>query len=203
MVCGVLKHFIGGQYYKKDPIPDVGWRHDDQTGIFYLATLGLEAPAPSGTSLVIENAMVRLMKAADAEKIVKEIMENYSQPDRKSSAFSTLDIMLDMQREVESAWGRLPDPADDEKISQYIREVILCATDELHEVLAEVHWKPWKTHRGIKDISAYREELADVMHFVLDLYLAAGLTGEDIYTDYVEKHYKNMDRTTSKSYKER
>ena len=69
-------------------------------------------------------------------------------------------------------------------------------------MLAEVHWKPWKTSRGIKDMPAYREELADVMHFILDLYLAAGLSGEDIYQDYMAKHNKNMDRTKSTEYKE-
>lgn len=112
-----------------------------------------------------------------------------------------LEYMLELQREVESGWGRLPDTNDPEHVSRYIREVVLCATDELHEVLGEVHWKPWKDKRGIRDIRAYREELADVMHFILDLYLAAGLTGEDILIDYMAKHHENIDRTTRDSYK--
>lgn len=112
-----------------------------------------------------------------------------------------LDFMLDLQREVESKWGRLPDTEDPEAVSSYIREVVLCATDELHEVLAEVHWKPWKDKRGIKDMDKYREEMADVMHFILDLYLAAGLTGNDIIMDYMSKHYENIDRTESIAYR--
>ena len=113
-----------------------------------------------------------------------------------------LDFMLGLQRTVEERWGRSVDPSDPEAVSKYIREVILCATDELHEVLAEVHWKPWKDSRGIKSMDNYREEMADVLHFILDLYLAAGLTGRDIVADYVSKHYTNLGRTESTEYKE-
>lgn len=121
---------------------------------------------------------------------------------RAMEAASGLNFMLDMQRKVESAWGRLPNTNDPEAVSRYVREVILCTTDELHEVLAEVHWKPWKDKSGIKDLEAYREEMADVLHFILDLYLAAGLTGKDIVVDYMTKHYENMSRTSRQEYKE-
>lgn len=109
--------------------------------------------------------------------------------------------MLGMQRNVEAMWGRLVDPRDPEAVSAYIRDVVLCASDELHEVLAEVHWKPWKDKRGIKDLDKYREEMADVLHFILDLYLAAGLTGRDIVMDYMTKHYENLSRLNSTEYR--
>lgn len=109
--------------------------------------------------------------------------------------------MLDLQRGVEAVWGREVDPADPEAVSAYIRDVILCTTDELHEVLAEVHWKPWKDKRGIKDLTAYREEMADVLHFILNLYLAAGLTGQDIVADYVAKNAENLARADSPEYR--
>jgi len=110
-------------------------------------------------------------------------------------------FLLELQRDVEAKWGRLVDPADPEAVSSYVRDVVLCATDELHEVLAEVNWKPWKDKRGIKDMAAFREEMADVLHFILDLYLAAGLNGRDIVADYVAKHYKNLERTTDQEYR--
>jgi len=113
-----------------------------------------------------------------------------------------LDFMLGLQGDIERIWGRLVDPEDPQAVSKYVREVVLCATDELHEVLAEVHWKPWKDLRGIKDRDKYREEMADVLHFVLDLYLAAGLTGEDIILDYMSKHYENLQRRKNAAYLE-
>lgn len=117
------------------------------------------------------------------------------------NAGAGFSFLLELQRTVEGTWGRLVDVNDPEAVSAYVRDVVLCATDELHEVLAEVNWKPWKDNRGIKDIEAYREEMADVLHFILDLYLAAGLNGGDIVMDYVSKHYKNLDRAKSTEYR--
>lgn len=117
------------------------------------------------------------------------------------SASQGLAYMLDLQAKVEQAWGRDVDPNDPEAVSEYIRDVVLCATDELHEVLGEVNWKPWKDSRGIKDMDKFREEMADVLHFILDLYLAAGLTGRDIVLDYVAKHTINLARVQSTEYR--
>lgn len=113
---------------------------------------------------------------------------------------ASFDVLLNLQRKIESQWGRLPDPENPENVSQYIREVALCLEDEIHEALAHVHWKPWKTSRGFKDRKKYRTELADVLHFVLDLYLAVGLTGSDIYKDYLAKHQENLKRCNSPEY---
>ena len=113
---------------------------------------------------------------------------------------ASFDVLLNLQSKIESQWGRLPDPENPENVSQYIREVALCLEDELHEALAHVHWKPWKISRGFKDRSKYRTEVADVLHFVLDLYLAAGLNGSDIYADYLAKHQENLKRCSSPEY---
>lgn len=119
-----------------------------------------------------------------------------------SSDSSIIDELLTLQTSLEQAWGRLPDLTDAEAVSEYIRQTVLCATDELHELLHEVHWKPWKEGHGIRDVEAYREELADVVHFVLDLYLAAGLTGDDLVNDYFSKHHENVRRLIDPAYKE-
>lgn len=118
-----------------------------------------------------------------------------------SDASEGFNFLLAMQRKVEAVWGREVDPQDPDAVSAYIRDVVLCATDELHEVLAEVNWKPWKDNRGIKDLEKYREEMADVLHFILDLYLAAGLTGKDIVLDYMAKHHENIRRNQDAAYK--
>lgn len=119
-----------------------------------------------------------------------------------SSDSSIIDELLTMQKVLEQAWGRLPDLEDSAAVSSYIRQTVLCATDELHELLHEVHWKPWKASCGIHDVEAYREELADVLHFILDLYLVAGLTGDDLVHDYVSKYQENMRRVTDSTYTE-
>lgn len=121
-------------------------------------------------------------------------------PELVGSVGDALDVLLRLQRRIEDQWNRLPEPWNPESVSQYIREVVLCLEDELHEALEHVHWKPWKTSRGFKDLSKYREELADVLHFVLDLYIAAGMDGKDIYQDYLAKHKENVRRRSSEEY---
>jgi NTP pyrophosphatase (non-canonical NTP hydrolase) len=112
-----------------------------------------------------------------------------------------LDYLLQRQRDIEILWNRQVDPTDSDAVSAYIRDVVLCATDELHEVLGEVNWKPWKETRGIKDLAKYREEMADVLHFIFDLYLAAGLTGKDIILDYLAKNVENRARVSNEEYR--
>ena len=119
----------------------------------------------------------------------------------KAIASTGFQFLLGLQGNLENIWGRKVDPTDPEAVSAYVRDVVLCTTDELHEVLAEVHWKPWKDSRGIKDVAKYREEMADVLHFILDLYLAAGLTGEDIVADYLAKNDENHKRAQSAAYR--
>lgn len=122
------------------------------------------------------------------------------EPELVGSVGDALDVLLRLQRRIDDQWDRLPEPDNPESVSRYIREVALCLEDELHEALEHVHWKPWKTSRGFKDLSKYREELADVLHFVLDLYLAAGMDGKDIYQDYLAKHEENVRRRSSGEY---
>lgn len=147
-----------------------------------------DCPSCEGTNLILDLPGERRPHEAEILGTIVDTMQG-------------MNFMLAMQRKVETAWGRQVDHTDPEAVSKYVREVVLCATDELHEVLAEVHWKPWKEARGIKDVAKYRSEMADVMHFVLDLYLAAGLTGEDIVMDYMTKHYTNISRTTDPQYR--
>jgi NTP pyrophosphatase (non-canonical NTP hydrolase) len=154
-----------------------------------------EQKAALGTAL--DNMVVHGLPAAELRTEEEDWLER-----KLAAAVEGMDYLLANQRDVEAVWGRLIDPDDPEAVSTYIRDVVLCATDELHEVLAEVNWKPWKDSRGIKDISNYREEMADVLHFILDLYLAAGLTGKDIVKDYIAKHQKNLARATSAAYRE-
>ena len=146
--------------------------------------------------LDIIEEQARLAYAPEPPEITSEAVQELV-----SSAETGLNFMLSLQRNIEGVWGRQVDPDDPEAVSKYIREVVLCATDELHEVLAEVHWKPWKDSVGIKDIDKYREEMADVLHFILDLYLAAGLSGRDIILDYMAKHYENLERNSSAEYR--
>lgn len=160
-------------------------------------SMGILLEANPGMYIVVDRSGVPMViSKSSLDSLYEDIQSGVS------SDSSIIDELLTLQTSLEQAWGRLPDLTDAEAVSEYIRQTVLCATDELHELLHEVHWKPWKEGHGIRDVEAYREELADVVHFVLDLYLAAGLTGDDLVNDYFSKHHENVRRLIDPAYKE-
>lgn len=80
----------------------------------------------------------------------------------------------------------------DERIA-LIRQSVLACEDELHEALREVGWKSWATKRFIHQ-QDFREELIDAFHFLLTLFLCAGMSADDVYREYCEKHDENIRR---------
>lgn len=97
---------------------------------------------------------------------------------------------LDLQR---AAYGLNPEFMDDETRAAYIRDMVLACTDELHEALGEVGWKPWQTSRHLHH-EAFGKELVDALHFLVNLWLAAGWTAEDVEAAYFRKADRNHAR---------
>lgn len=82
--------------------------------------------------------------------------------------------------------------ADGER-ADYIKDMILALTDEAHEALAEVGWKPWASSRHLNR-DAFHGELVDLFHFFMNLCLASGLTPDALFDKYVEKRGLNQKR---------
>jgi hypothetical protein len=88
-----------------------------------------------------------------------------------------LSAQLLLQRE---SFGKDPTKLTPDERAEFIRWNVLALTDELHEALNEVGWKPWATNREI-DHEAFMKELVDAWHFFMNLMLAGSgmeLTGE-------------------------
>lgn len=101
-----------------------------------------------------------------------------------------LNLQNQLQRD---AYGIAYDSMNtDEKIAA-IKDMVLALTDELHEALAEVGWKPWATSRHIHT-EDFRGELIDAYHFLMNLMLIAGMTDEDVDRMYREKNRRNLER---------
>lgn len=107
---------------------------------------------------------------------------------------SDLQQLLEAQRELQiKSYGK--DPAElttDEKV-QFIKDMTLALTDEVHEALQEVGWKPWATSRHINR-DAFVGELVDALHFFLNLCLVADVDGFELMEKYMAKRKKNADR---------
>jgi dimeric dUTPase (all-alpha-NTP-PPase superfamily) len=103
--------------------------------------------------------------------------------------------MMQHQLELQcSSFGVNPTELVDEKRDEFIRWNVIALTDELHEALNEVKWKPWAEGHGFVDRDAYVKELIDAWHFLMNLLLAANVSAEEFNDRYFAKARVNADR---------
>lgn len=80
-----------------------------------------------------------------------------------------------------------------QELANYVKDQVLALLDEGHEALAEVSWKPWAKDKFVNH-AQLGGELADILCFLINLALAAGLTAEDFYKLWREKATRNIAR---------
>jgi dimeric dUTPase (all-alpha-NTP-PPase superfamily) len=107
---------------------------------------------------------------------------------------NALQMILDRQRELQKKhYGVDVTTLSDEERAQYIRDMSLALTDELHEALNETGWKPWATSRHMNR-QAYLGELIDVLHFWCNLVLITNTSEKELLDMYFAKADKNAKR---------
>ncbi|MFQ6055832.1 MAG: dUTPase [Methanosarcinales archaeon] len=76
----------------------------------------------------------------------------------------------------------------------YILQNARWTQDELSELIRALgpFNKPWK--HGDIDIDKVKEEAIDVLHFLLNIFIALDMDAEDIYNTYIQKNEKNYKR---------
>lgn len=76
------------------------------------------------------------------------------------------------------------------------KENVLAIMDELGEILSCINWKHWKKHKKISkhDIQELKYECVDIMHFLMNIYLAWGGTADEFYSMYLDKNKQNHRR---------
>ena len=107
---------------------------------------------------------------------------------------SDLDTMLEMQRQLQvKHYGKDPSDLSGEERALFIKDMILALTDELHEALAKVGWKPWATSRHVNR-EAFLGEMTDAFHFFMNLLIVTGYDGQDLLKAYEQKSMINEQR---------
>lgn len=89
--------------------------------------------------------------------------------------------------------GKLPQQLEGDERALYFKDMTLAATNEAHEALDEVGWKPWASSRHFNE-QAVRGELIDELHFLLNRMMAARMTPDMIREMYFEKNGRNLQR---------
>lgn len=76
---------------------------------------------------------------------------------------------------------------------KFINLAYIGVMTEASEALEQTPWKPWKSSM-VYNPDKFRKELIDLLHFVVNLFLASGMSAEDVYKAYMNKHRINMNR---------
>jgi len=79
-------------------------------------------------------------------------------------------------------------------LTEAMKIYIVALQVELVEVLNELNWKPWKRTRKDVDMAKLKDELADCLHFLLELFIIAGVSANQAYELYWDKMQVNLKR---------
>ena len=111
----------------------------------------------------------------------------------KKTGRDRLEHIFGLQRGLADAMrpGRYPEGAE-ERVSALCTAII----HEAVELQRTTNWKWWKTPAEF-DAAAAREELIDVLHFVVQASIELGLTPDDIVEEYERKNEINRERQRS------
>lgn len=114
---------------------------------------------------------------------------------------SELKEMMHIQNALQKFFGYDFEKMTTEERVKYIKEYYIHSTAELNELLYELpFFKPWKDY---SDMSATeiasamdkaKNEFVDVWHFILNIALALGITGDELFTEYLAKNEENYRR---------
>lgn len=71
---------------------------------------------------------------------------------------------------------------------------------EISELLCEVNFKWWKNKKEL-DIKAIKEEMVDILHFLVGMSVNVGMTSDEMFEIYYSKNKENFDRQNGLSQK--
>lgn len=125
------------------------------------------------------------MVAAKKELLITDIRYDVVDP---------LEDMFRLQKEMRDFFLKYTDlmNMNQHQRTGYYCTSIMCEAAELLENVRG--WKPHQRNTPQVDIANVHEELADMMHFLLNLYTEWGIDSETAYEDYFKKNMINRKR---------
>ena len=110
-----------------------------------------------------------------------------------------LDTIFTMQKSLNdeiTALRHLEDVTPD----QWQQKLTLAMLSEMAEALEGTDFKWWK-NKKTKDPDYLKEEIVDMLYFLVSMALRAGMDAEELYARYLAKNKENFDRQHGKSKK--
>lgn len=109
-----------------------------------------------------------------------------------------IQFLLDSQKKFQESLGVIPDKDNEKETTQYIKNQSLYLIAEIDEMLRELpllkEWKNYENFDREAHLELAKEEWIDMLHFIINIALALGLTEDDIMEGYCKKHALNYKR---------
>lgn len=118
--------------------------------------------------------------------------------------FEAQHELIDKYSDIEHSRGALViDPDEfgniDHRFVQWrIKDLMQRCIEEMMEAANCLKNKPWKQSEVTTDKTHYYEEIADALHFFVEMCITSGMDAEDLALMYHKKHAVNQFRQESK-----
>ena len=110
-----------------------------------------------------------------------------------------LDTIFEMQQALNDDIVRVRH-LEDITPDQWQQKLTLALLSEMAEALEGTDFKWWKNPKE-KDPDYLKEEIVDMLHFLVSMALRAGMSAEEMYQRYLAKNKENFDRQHGRSQK--
>ena len=112
-----------------------------------------------------------------------------------------LEYMFKMQKAFQDRVDQRYKSTDLKERAAFLRDHFVFCNQEMQEMLYEIpffkHWKDYSKMTDEEIEEAYdkaKEELIDAWHFFINIMLGLGMTAEELFTRYLDKHKENIRR---------
>lgn len=111
-----------------------------------------------------------------------------------------LDIIFRKQKELQINLGVFKKMKNASMKQQFINQMILSIHEETVEIMKETAYKnpnyvPFGWKKGQEfNLENYKKEIADLLHFIINLCLVVNMTSEELFKLYLNKNRENHER---------
>lgn len=116
---------------------------------------------------------------------------------------TALEYMFKLQKAFQDRVDQRYKSTDLKERAAFLRDHFVFCNQEMQEMLYEIpYFKHWKDYSKMTDKEieeAYdkaKEEIVDAWHFFINIMLGLGMTAEELFTRYLDKHRENIRRQT-------
>lgn len=112
-----------------------------------------------------------------------------------------LEYMFKMQKAFQDRVDQRYKSTDLKERAAFLRDHFVFCNQEMQEMLYEIpffkHWKDYSKMTDEEIEEAYdraKEEIIDAWHFFINIMLGLGMTAEELFARYLDKHKENIRR---------